>query len=98
MAVPRVHLPVFFREYSHRAHIDADTAVPAEVRINIHFKLDGCRQADFHGRAHGPGRHPAAEREAVRWTPVRGPVEMCSVADRGSLVRLLSRGYIKISD
>jgi len=56
MAVPRVHNPVFFPEYSHRAHIDADTTFPAAVRIDVHFKLYGSRPADFHGITHGPGR------------------------------------------
>ena len=58
IAVQWVHIPVYFHEYSHRAHIDADTTFPAPVRIDIHFKQYGCRPADFHGGAHGPGRQP----------------------------------------
>ena len=41
VAVQREHIPVDFGKYSHRTHIDADTAFPAPVRIDIHFKLYG---------------------------------------------------------
>jgi hypothetical protein len=66
MAVIRVHTPVLFHEYSHRAHVNADKALSAAVRVDIYFKLDGCRQADFHGRSRCSGRQAAAAREAAR--------------------------------
>ena len=60
LAVVRVHVPVPFLKYPHRAHVDADTTHGAAVGVDVHFNLDGCRQADFHDVAHGPGRNPAA--------------------------------------
>ena len=60
VAVVRVHDAVLFHEDSNRAHVDADTTQGAAVRVDVHFNLDGCRQADFHDVAHGPGRNPAA--------------------------------------
>jgi hypothetical protein len=97
MAVPGVHGPVFLLEYAHRAEIDADTAFPAAVRINVHFKLDGGRQADFHGRAHGPGRYAAAERETFRRTKAWSGSRVSRLVP-GFPFRSLSLWFIKISE
>ena len=90
MAVPRVDLAVFFQKYPHRTHINADKTFPAPVGIDIHFKGYGCRQADFHGMAHGPGRQAAAVRE-VAWRTTDNPKGEQPGGTGVPFARLLSR-------
>jgi hypothetical protein len=97
VAVVRVYNAVLFYEYAHRTHVNADTGRIASVRVNIDFKQDGCRQADFHGRSYGPGRQAAAERETARGLRCLVRQEYVPPWTGVPLCNRYPGGYIKIS-